>query len=45
MHVSDPNNVGIAKQTDPALLHCALAIKEQKKVWSVSNFVQTPNNT
>ena len=33
MGVRGPNNVGRTVQTDPALLHCALAITERKKCW------------
>ena len=36
MRVRDPiNNVGIAVQTDPTLLHYASAITEQRKCWEL----------
>ena len=33
MRVRSPNNLGRTVQTDPASLHCASAIAEQKKCW------------
>ena len=35
MRVRDPNNVGRAVQTGPALLRYALAITEQQKCWEL----------
>ena len=35
MSVCDPNNVGIAVQTDPTLLRYASAITGQKKWWGL----------
>ena len=35
MSMRGPNNVGRAVQTDPTLLHYALAITEQKKCWEL----------
>ena len=33
MRVRSPNNLGRTVQTNPASLHCASAIAEQKKCW------------